>query len=138
MELRGSLTVPKRVPYMSENAAEILYGTTAEWNAKTDLISKRNTIYVYTDHVKNEEDQDVPGIKIGDGKAYVVDLPFIAASFAQAAQTAAVAQTAISGGDGSGGVGGVPVTQEEKDNWDNKLSGDIDPDDPENFVFSIG
>lgn len=62
--------------YIGENH-EILMGTTAGWNAQPTLISSKDTIYVYTDYDTDESGNDVPNIKIGDGLAYLIDLPFI-------------------------------------------------------------
>ena len=89
----------------------ILSRTTEEWNADRDLIAKKNTIYVYTDYDKDREGKDVPNIKIGDGKAYLIDLPF-----------------AYSGG----------VTQEQIDYWNNKISVRLDDEDTENVIFYTG
>lgn len=57
--------------------ASIISDTTANWAAKTDLVSKKNTIYIWTDYKQNDQGQNIAGIKIGDGLAYVIDLPFI-------------------------------------------------------------
>jgi hypothetical protein len=86
----------------------ILSRTTDEWNAERDLIAKKNTIYVYTDYSKDREGKDVPNIKIGDGKAYLIDMPF-----------------AYSGG----------VTQEQIEFWNNKIAVRLDDEDLENMVF---
>ena len=54
--------------------------TTANWNAHASVIPQLGEIIVYTDYKiehKDGKDVFVPGIKIGDGKAYVVDLPFV-------------------------------------------------------------
>lgn len=71
----------------------IITKTTAEWNVLTSLVSEANTIYVYSDY-KTVDGVDIPAIKIGDGLAYVVDLPFSTQS----------------------------ITQEQIDNWDEKVS----------------
>lgn len=59
----------------------IMIGTTAEWNAHGSYIAPEGTIIIYTDHGTyvdaNENTIIVPGIKISDGLAYSVDLPFI-------------------------------------------------------------
>lgn len=58
----------------------ILYGTTKEWNSQNNLIAEEGTIYIYSDYsttIINNEEKVVPGIKIGDGKAYLIDTPFI-------------------------------------------------------------
>lgn len=86
----------------------IISRTTEEWNAEISLIAKKNTIYVYTDYSKDREGKDVPNIKIGDGKAYLIDMPFT-----------------YSGG----------VTQEQIEFWNNKIAVRLDDEDLENMVF---
>ena len=56
--------------------ALVQYDTTANWATKTTLVSEEGTIYVYSDH-DTVDGHYVPGIKIGDGLAFVVDLPFL-------------------------------------------------------------
>lgn len=58
-----------------EVCTRIRYDTTAGWNAQPGLISRRGVVYVYSDHA-TEDGQTIPGIKIGDGNAYLIDLPF--------------------------------------------------------------
>lgn len=55
---------------------EVFYDTTAGWNAQTTLVSRAGVIYVYSDY-KVESGKNIPNIKVGDGLAYVVDLPFM-------------------------------------------------------------
>lgn len=60
-----------------------LHDTTEKWNANPDFIPKKGEIVVYTDYGRktvNDVEYLVPGIKIGDGKAYLIDLPFVGAS----------------------------------------------------------
>ena len=63
---------------------KIRYATTAQWNAERTLVGENEAIYVYTDYKTysdvNGNTIKVPGIKIGDGHAYLVDLPFLAAN----------------------------------------------------------
>ena len=58
------------------NIPKILFDTTANWNAQVNLISELNTVYVYTDR-DTVDDVDLAGFKMGDGNAYLVDLPFL-------------------------------------------------------------
>ena len=57
------------------------HATTAEWNARPNYVPRNNEICIYDDYriiTDNEGNQDiVKGIKIGDGNAYLIDLPFI-------------------------------------------------------------
>ena len=60
--------------------------TSKEWDSDNTLVSEKGTFYVYTDHETIKEDGKtklIPGIKVGDGLAYVVDLPFITDGLAQ-------------------------------------------------------
>ena len=58
----------------------ILIGTTAEWTAHNTFVAPAGTVIIYTDrgsYTSNNGTIVVPGIKIGDGLAYAVDLPFV-------------------------------------------------------------
>ena len=85
------------------------FDTTANWNTKTSLISELNAFYVYTDYTIIDG-QPVPSFKIGDGLAYVVDLPFV---------------TDIN-----------KITQTQKDFWNNKVTAYIDDTNNEMLVLS--
>lgn len=54
---------------------KVIFNTTENWNADTTTVSEENTLYIYTDYQTTEEG-NIMGIKIGDGKAFIVDLPF--------------------------------------------------------------
>lgn len=60
----------------SISATGILYNTTAFWNSRKTLISQKGCIYVYSDYY-SQSDQVIPALKVGDGAAYLIDLPFI-------------------------------------------------------------
>lgn len=100
--LAGSLSTP------SPGRKEIVSATTEEWNSKPTRVSVKDIVYVYTDY-KVVNGKNVPGLKIGDGITYLIDLPFIS--------------------------GGCEVTQEQIDSWNNKVSITIDPNDQETIVF---
>lgn len=54
--------------------------TKSEWNLNRDFISQKNVLYIYTDYKIIEKDGEqilIPGLKIGDGTTYLIDLPFI-------------------------------------------------------------
>jgi len=75
---------------------EVITHTTAEWAQLTSLVSEKGVIYVWSDY-KTEGGVTYPGMKIGDGLAYVVDLPFMT----------------------------EPITSAQITKWDNKVSVDI-------------
>lgn len=98
-------------PVADVTRARMSIDTTEAWSLKTDYIPAKGEIVVYTDrHVI--DGTDYPGVKIGDGKAYVVDLPFIGDD---------TANQIIE--DLNGHIQNVirHITQEERDYWNNKL-----------------
>lgn len=64
-----------------ENALIYESKTVEEWNSDISLISQEGTLYIYSDYkmIVDDEGNEIflPGLKIGDGKAYLVDLPFL-------------------------------------------------------------
>ena len=96
--------------------------TTAHWNANPKLISEKNKAYVYLDHESIEEDGKtkwIPGVKIGDGKAYLIDLPFT-----DEVMIAHIRNL------------GIHVTPEEKEFWNNKVRTYMDTVEGEQLVFT--
>lgn len=81
----------------SEDLHIVACKTSAEWAELTSLVSMPNEIYIYSDAQEDAEGNPIPMIKIGDGNAYVVDLPFVAAT-------------------------DYRITQEDIENWNNKVS----------------
>lgn len=58
--------------------------TTANWNAARGFVPMAGEIIIYTDYSDYQKEVNgqiktilIPGIKIGDGGAYVQDLPFV-------------------------------------------------------------
>lgn len=99
------------------NPTEVRSATTADWQIQTSLVSEKNVIYVYTDHQTNANGIDVPGIKIGDGQAYVVDLPFLDSLYIDH----------INNTD-------IHITQEERVKWNSAITCDLK--DMDNLVLS--
>lgn len=93
---------------LGTSISQILTATTEEWNSNPTLVSKKNTLYIYSDY-DNNGSTDVPAAKIGDGSAYLIDLPFIE----------------------SGGI-----TYEQIQSWNNKVTAFINPENPSNLVLS--
>ena len=106
----------------SSTTASIISNTTAGWNSNPLYISQPNVIYVYTDHTTLSNGVLVPGLKVGDGMAYVVDLPFIGGSSGDLQQHISNL--------------GIHVADDDRELWDNKWSGYIDSDDSEKLVFT--
>lgn len=85
---------------------KIIAKTTAEWAIERTLLSDYGSIYIYTDY-RQESGVNIPAIKIGDGLAYVVDLPFF----------------------------DTGVTEADRLRWDNKVSVMLSPIDNENLIL---
>ena len=65
--------IDERVTAFEEK--DIHYNTTAYWNEQKNLIPHEGAIVIYSDYSK-VDDIDIPNFKVGDGKAYLIDLPF--------------------------------------------------------------
>ena len=63
-------------------AVDFRYNTVSGWDSQHTLIAERNIVYVYTDYQTTTDSQgrthNIPGFKIGDGLAYLIDLPIVA------------------------------------------------------------
>lgn len=71
--------------------------TCAEWAQLTELVSVKGEMYVYSDAEQDSDGNPIPKVKIGDGLAYVVDLPFVSAT-------------------------DMRITDEDIQNWNDKVS----------------
>ncbi len=98
---------------LDEKQDKILYGTTAEWRSKLSYIPAEGEVIIYTDKSsyvdENENTVYIPGIKIGDGQAYGIDLPFVGDDIVRA-----LAEHARNTD--------IHTTAEEKAFWNNKLN----------------
>ena len=113
---------------MAKNTADvpIHYGTTEYWNSQPELIGKKSHIYVYSDYAETEIDgkmTTVPNIKIGDGNAYLIDNPFVTTSVEDIIN-GHIADTVIH------------ISKNERDFWNEKVRCYIDPENPENIIFT--
>ena len=121
VELVGSLTAEDL------GLGQVLYDTTANWEAQGALIAEEGIVYVYSDayYIEDEVGNRTPiaGIKIGDGNAYLSDMPFVTD-----AMTATIIQHVTDTN--------VHVTLQEKAFWNNKVSSFIDHADGETLVLS--
>ena len=92
--------------------ADIVTDTTAHWNQMTTYIPPVGTIVVYSD--RNVIDGvNYAGVKLGDGLAYLIDLPFLGDD--EALQIVSMINT-------HAGNTNIHVTSEEKEFWNNKLN----------------
>ena len=92
-------------------SANVSINTTEAWRAQPDYIPAAGEIVIFTDKETIEQDGEVipiPGIKVGDGKAYALDLPFVDSGSEALKEHMA---------DGE-----IHINQEERTRWNNKLN----------------
>ena len=65
------------------NGMKMEIGSTVEWQARLNYIPNKGDILIYTDKETLSDNTTVPGIKIGDGLAYGIDLPFVGDDIAE-------------------------------------------------------
>ena len=107
------------VNFGSGGDKEIFYGTTEYWNAQPQLISTKGSIYVYSDHDSDSSGNLIPGIKLGDGTSYLIDMPFIDEKSAEHIMNLA-----------------IHITQSEREFWNEKVRCYIDPQNPQHIIFT--
>jgi len=98
---------------------EVLYGTQEYWDSQPKLMSTRGCIYVYSDHAVDAQGNEIPGVKIGDGTSYLIDMPFV-----DEKSTEHILNSAIH------------ITPEERTAWNNKVRCYIDLQDSQHIIFT--
>ena len=101
--------------------------TKNEWDSDINIISEKDSFYIYSDYKtihKDDKDFLLPGLKIGDGKTYLIDLPFMNADNSQFEQRLL---DHINNNI-------IHVTLQEKTFWNNKLNYEFNND--ETLVFN--
>lgn len=96
-----------------------LYDTEENWNAQRELIAAKGAIYVYSNHDITDQGKYIPGIKVGDGSSYLIDMPFIDDKYAKH-----IADTIIH------------VSTDDREYWGDKVTCDIDPLRQNTLVFT--
>lgn len=95
--------------------------TTSQWNADVTFIPPKGSVIIYSDYssVTNETTHEttyIPNIKIGDGSAYCVDLPFVQHDISN--QILTIVNSHAANTD-------IHTTAAEKAFWNNKLNYEI-------------
>lgn len=113
VELSGNKT--------SQDLFIVSENTTSGWNSMPSYIPKRGEICIYTDYATIQDDMgnDIvcPGIKVGDGNAYLIDMPFVGAEIRyEILQRLKLHEENTT----------VHITQAEREFWNNKLNYEYD------------
>lgn len=119
LDLPGLSVYHEHLMSLLEEYIVVFYDTTANWNAKRDFVGTRGCIYVYSDYQQDGDGNNIPGIKIGDGNAYLIDAPFIDSPYKQHIEDTV-----------------IHVTSEERNKWNNKVTCFLDVNDNEKLIFS--
>lgn len=98
---------------------KVLYADTASWNSQPQLVSQVGVIYIYSDYKKDAEGNNIPGLKVGDGNAYLIDVPFL---------TKLIDEHILDNIR--------HITSSERDSWNNKVTCYIDVNNSTRLVFS--
>lgn len=98
------------------NVASLEYGTVEDFKARSGEVSVKNVLYVRTDY----GGEGHPGISIGDGNAYIGDLPVIGDVNQDIIKH--IADSAIH------------VSAKDRTNWDDKVTASLNGD---TLVFTV-
>jgi len=113
------ITIKNGVISADGSSSKIVSHTTSEWESLgVSTVSESGVLYVYTDYKKDESGKNIPGFKMGDGNAYVADLPFSSAMF----------DMHMNNTD-------IHITAAEREKWNNKVS--VLMNEPNNNLFFI-
>jgi hypothetical protein len=151
----------------------VLYASTAYWDGHPEIISQRGVIYIYSDWKQDADGNYIAGFKVGDGNAYLSDMPFVNGSDSIISETSeywAEHSSTMSEagmiyiyndleppkfkiGDGKAYIGDLPfydedwedhirdqirhITQQEREFWNNKVRATDEGADPEELIFTI-
>ena len=128
----NSILLENNVQLTDLNLRPIYYNTTNGWNNWPQLISEEGAIYIYSDYKVFENNSEVvviPGIKIGDGLAYIIDLPFINNDQTETISTlSGVVNEHIADTN-------IHTNLNEKSVWNSKVTTMLNPNDLEELIF---
>ena len=123
----NSVTLEGDVPLTDLGLRGIYYDTKANWDANSTLIAEEGAIYIYKDYQIIYDDHGnpsfIPGVKIGDGTSYLIDMPYVSDAMASELLSH------INNTD-------IHITPVERTFWNSKVSSFIDHEDGENLVLS--
>lgn len=111
--------ISEAIDELNEEGAKVKCDTTEGWNSQIDLIAEEGVVYVYTDYLLNEDNEPIPAFKVGDGLAYLIDIPFNEDINSKHIQNT-----------------NIHITDAEREYWNNKVTVYLDVNYLEELVFS--
>ena len=111
--------IAQAVESMQVHRPEIYFDTVTGWAAKSGLVGQANTIYIYTDYQRDENDNPIACIKVGDGNAYLIDAPFLDTIYLELVNDT-----------------DIHITAAEREFWNNKVRCYYSPVDDETVIFT--
>lgn len=114
LKVGNGITTVSDLPFIYSNTLdkELVIGTTAQLNNDISYIPQKGEVRLYLDKTTITQDGQtitIPGIKVGDGLAYGVDLPFLGDDILQQLLDH-IANTTLH------------ITQQERIFWNNKIN----------------
>lgn len=114
LKVGNGITTVSDLPFIHSNTLdkELIIGTTAQLNSDISYIPQKGEVRLYLDKTTITQDGQtitIPGIKVGDGLAYGVDLPFLGDDILQQLLDH-IANTSLH------------ITQQERIFWNNKIN----------------
>ena len=122
----NGITLEGNIPLEALGIKEIYRDSTSNWNKQPNLIAENACIYIYSDYDTMEIEggiEYIPGIKIGDGTTYLIDLPFI---------TDKIITTLINHINDNT----AHITDFERQFWNNKVTAYEDPENEGTLVLT--
>lgn len=122
-----AMRLNEAVNVVIQQGGKIYCDTTAAWNLQHQLVTEFGAIYVYSDKETIYDDVGnpiiVPGIKVGDGTSYLIDMPFVGDEILYVLAEHMSDSTRH-------------ITEAERIFWNNKVSGYLDEHNNETLVLS--
>ena len=115
IKVGDGITTVIKLPFVNAdgiNGSTIYADSMINWEANPLFIPKKGDIIIFFDKtkiIKDGSEIEIPGFKIGDGKAYNIDLPFVGDDI--------IEQLLAHINDTS-----KHVTEKEREYWNNKIS----------------
>lgn len=111
-----------RIALNLKETNKVYSGTNAYWSEHSTFKGSSGDIIVVTDYAL-KEGKYIAGIKVADGLAYAIDLPYVT-EILESQITEHIADTT------------VHITANERLSWNNKVSARMDTVDKENLIFT--